>query len=262
VPLLAGNLLEPNKEEDMKNRLGLIVAATFLVVAAPATLPASDGAATPAEAQPNWGPTWNIVHTIGSGGFTTLSSSSAWSTDARAYRWSSTGGAFLASLPLPAGALIVALELEACDDGAGGYVQAMLMACPHRGSYDCDGYGVINTGTSETPGCDGFFAAVDPPQTVDNLVNTYMLYVLSSPGIDFRFLSVLVSYRLQISPAPVIATFPDVDPSYWAFQEIEALAASGITTGFPDGTFRPTNAVTRAQMATFLARALGLHWAY
>jgi len=41
---------------------------------------------------------------------------------------------------------------------------------------------------------------------------------------------------------------------------MEALAASGITVGYSDGTFRPTNPVTRAQMATFLARALGLHW--
>ena len=57
-------------------------------------------------------------------------------------------------------------------------------------------------------------------------------------------------------------TFPDVAPGYWAFQAIEALAAAGITTGFPDGEFKPTNPVTRAQMATFLARALGLHHPY
>jgi hypothetical protein len=36
---------------------------------------------------------------------------------------------------------------------------------------------------------------------------------------------------------------------------IEALAAAGITGGFPDGTFRPDTAVTRGQMATFLIRA-------
>jgi hypothetical protein len=53
----------------------------------------------------------------------------------------------------------------------------------------------------------------------------------------------------------------DVAPDFWAFQYIEALAASEITTGFPDGTFHPTEPVTRAQMATFLVRALGLHWA-
>jgi hypothetical protein len=75
-----------------------------------------------------------------------------------------------------------------------------------------------------------------------------------------RFFGAAVEWRRIISPAPGSATFPDVSASFWAFQEIEALAASGITTGFPDGTFRPTAPVTRAQMAAFLARALGLHW--
>ena len=69
-------------------------------------------------------------------------------------------------------------------------------------------------------------------------------------------------WRHTISAAPGVATFPDVAPGFWAFQKIEALAAAGITTGFPDGEFKPTAAVTRAQMATFLARALGLHHPY
>lgn len=66
--------------------------------------------------------------------------------------------------------------------------------------------------------------------------------------------------HLQISPAPGTATFPDVSTSHWAFQYVEALAASGITQGQPDGNFHPADPVTRAQMAAFLARALGLHW--
>lgn len=41
-------------------------------------------------------------------------------------------------------------------------------------------------------------------------------------------------------------------------EAIRRVAAAGITTGFPDGTFRPGAAVTRAQMATFLVRALDL----
>ena len=52
----------------------------------------------------------------------------------------------------------------------------------------------------------------------------------------------------------------DVAPGFWAFQQIEALTAAGITTGFPDGTYRPFDPVTRAQMAAFLARALGMEW--
>jgi hypothetical protein len=39
---------------------------------------------------------------------------------------------------------------------------------------------------------------------------------------------------------------------------INAVAAAGIAGGFPDGTFRPDAQVSRAQMASFLVRALGL----
>ena len=38
---------------------------------------------------------------------------------------------------------------------------------------------------------------------------------------------------------------------------IQSLAEANITTGYPDGTFRPQQTVTRAQMATFLTNALG-----
>ena len=39
---------------------------------------------------------------------------------------------------------------------------------------------------------------------------------------------------------------------------IESLAASNITSGYSDGTFRPDNPVTRGQMATFLAVGFGI----
>jgi secreted trypsin-like serine protease len=41
-------------------------------------------------------------------------------------------------------------------------------------------------------------------------------------------------------------------------QNINAVAEAGIAGGFADGTYKPTELVTRDQMATFLARALGL----
>jgi len=91
---------------------------------------------------------------------------------------------------------------------------------------------------------------------------SYQISIWTGNAADqsVQFFGAVVEWRRIISPAPAVATFPDVAPAFWAFQEIEALAASAITTGFPDGTFRPTAPVTRAQMATFLARALGLHW--
>lgn len=51
-------------------------------------------------------------------------------------------------------------------------------------------------------------------------------------------------------------TFSDVPKEYWAFEDIQILASNGITTGFKDGTFGPTDTITRAQFAVFLARAL------
>lgn len=76
---------------------------------------------------------------------------------------------------------------------------------------------------------------------------------LSFSGVDIWW------YR-QISPAPVTNTFTDVPTSHWAFQHIEALKASGITSGATPTTFNPSGTVSRAEMAVFLARALGLHW--
>jgi hypothetical protein len=51
-------------------------------------------------------------------------------------------------------------------------------------------------------------------------------------------------------------TFPDIRREHWASEEIESCQVAGIVGGYPDGHFSPTRAVTRAQMAVFLARAL------
>ncbi|BDG62176.1 S-layer homology domain-containing protein [Caldinitratiruptor microaerophilus] len=53
------------------------------------------------------------------------------------------------------------------------------------------------------------------------------------------------------------ATFPDVGGTKYADASAR-LAALNILAGFPDGTFRPNEPVTRAQMAAIAVRALGL----
>jgi len=65
---------------------------------------------------------------------------------------------------------------------------------------------------------------------------------------------------LPVSPAPPTATFNDVPTTHPFFQFIEALHASGITAGCSAAPplYCPDNPVTRAQMAVFLAKALGL----
>ncbi len=60
--------------------------------------------------------------------------------------------------------------------------------------------------------------------------------------------------------APASPTFTDVPTGYWAFQHIEALAASGITAGCGSGNYCPEQYVKRSEMAVFMSKALGLHW--
>jgi len=50
--------------------------------------------------------------------------------------------------------------------------------------------------------------------------------------------------------------FKDVPGGYWAKGYIEALASGNIIAGFPDGTFKPNEPVTRAQFATIVNKAL------
>ena len=51
-------------------------------------------------------------------------------------------------------------------------------------------------------------------------------------------------------------TFSDVPDSHFAHDFITWLFDNGITAGFPDGTYRPNNNVTRAEMAVFLLSKL------
>jgi polyhydroxybutyrate depolymerase len=57
--------------------------------------------------------------------------------------------------------------------------------------------------------------------------------------------------------APSSPTFSDVSPAHPFFREVEWLHAAGITTGWADGTFRPTSALSRSAFATLLWRVAG-----
>ncbi len=50
--------------------------------------------------------------------------------------------------------------------------------------------------------------------------------------------------------------FKDVPSNYWAQTFIQELATRNIIKGFPDGTFRPNDPVTRAQFAAMLNQAI------
>jgi len=52
------------------------------------------------------------------------------------------------------------------------------------------------------------------------------------------------------------AGFPDVPEGAWGHDEIYLLVANEICEGFPEGTYEPSWAMTRDQMAAYIARAL------
>ncbi len=53
-----------------------------------------------------------------------------------------------------------------------------------------------------------------------------------------------------------VASFTDVTGDAWYWPSIEAVHSEGLTTGYSDGTYRPDQALTRAEMAVFVLRAL------
>jgi S-layer homology domain len=99
----------------------------------------------------------------------------------------------------------------------------------------------------------------------DNTSCTYRVLVQlgTASGVcastSLWFYKARVQWMRTAPPAPAVATFPnDVPTSGQFFQEIEALAASGITLGCAAGSFCPDLPVTRRTMAAFLVRALAL----
>ena len=64
-------------------------------------------------------------------------------------------------------------------------------------------------------------------------------------------------YRLAGEPLfspPGSPTFPDVGTGHLFFAEIEWMADEGISTGYLDGTYRPSVAVSRQAMSAFMFR--------
>jgi hypothetical protein len=179
-----------------------------------------------------------------------------------------TGGRhiwFAAALDdVPAGAQIMGITLEGCDTNASHHVFFRLVTLPSGGTWS--GAGNLSTGIAPTPGCVIFGTPTNLQGSnifVDKLANTYLVNVaLTASDTSTSFRSVRVFYRLRVSPSPAVARFTDVPTTHIFFQWIEALAASGITGGCTSvpGGFCPNDPVTRAQMAVFLATALGLHF--
>ena len=66
----------------------------------------------------------------------------------------------------------------------------------------------------------------------------------------------VIAARFSDGAADDYATFSDVPNDYWATKEIAKAAKLGWIKGYTDGTFRPTNNITRAEVMTLVNRVL------
>ncbi len=76
-----------------------------------------------------------------------------------------------------------------------------------------------------------------------------------------KFAAVVAVAVLFAFAAPVFAAtnpFMDVPMNHWAYDAIGQLAAHGILSGYPDGTYKGKQPTTRYEMASALARALAV----
>lgn len=83
----------------------------------------------------------------------------------------------------------------------------------------------------------------------------HIAYMVGFPDGDFhpsesvtRAQVAQIFYRLlKTQSAGTRGAFSDVDEDAWYTQAVEALSALGIVSGYPDGTFRPNQAISRAE---------------
>ncbi len=236
--------------------------AAVLVVLAFAASPALAQSPS-APVSPHWGTGTEISYYVGAAAFHASGENSSVVDDGMgaAYLTNNTVQAW-APINLPQGALITGYDFYYYDAEAQYDIKCRLREVfsttggwlaigPYISSSGSGGWGSVSYDLSS------------PWWTVNNGAKSYQALVEAgnTAWVDnLKWHGVRVRYKLQVAPAPGVASFSDVPTSYWAFQWIEALKASGITQGVTPTTYEPESNVTRAQMAVFLAKALGLHW--
>jgi len=183
------------------------------------------------------------------------------------YSSSCIGLCFVAPVHLPAGASVQYIEIDYYDGSASGEVQANLGVCDITGescafqATDAGCATSICSGVGFAPGFSLSSGSFSTPFTVDNFLAKYELFAgNTSPDGSTAISQIIIGYRLQVSAAPALPTFTDVPTNSIYYQFIEALAAAGITGGCNQVPLQycPDRPITRAEMAVFLAKALGL----
>ncbi len=202
--------------------------------------------------------------------FQPVSSGEVWTYDANGYIYPAAFGTnfydLWAPVQLPSGSLVSFLDIYYGDTDPINDIGAEL--------WEFTGIlvpGAASIATAYSSGSNGFGLTTSVPfsYTVNNYGGnssggqlSVFIYTSGNAGNTREFKSVSLYWARQVSPAPATQTFNDVAPADFGYQYIEALAASGITGGCGGGSYCPNGTLTRAQMAVFLSKALGLYWPY
>ncbi|MBE9006870.1 DUF1565 domain-containing protein [Fortiea sp. LEGE XX443] len=112
-----------------------------------------------------------------------------------------------------------------------------------------------NLGTNENPG--GNLIRSNGRYDVNNATKTNTIVAVGNDIDQKRIFGQVDFVAATVEPpSGGSVAFKDVPSNFWAKSYIEALASQNIIAGFPDGTFKPNEPVTRAQFATIVTKAL------
>jgi len=230
----------------------------------------SDGP-PPDQRVPNVFGTQNNIMQIHASEFTPRDSNVTYGNNGFGYVYptaSDTGTPFWAPVILPSGVLVSYIDLYYYDNDAGNDIDARLQTYTGVGAGPPSTTALVTTtASSGTPGYGyAIGSLLFTPYQVNNNVQYNggsVLAALIDTGATtsaIAFRGVDIYWARQVSPSPATATFADVPLSSPQNKFVEALVSAGITAGCGGGNYCPNQAVTRGQMAVFLAQSLGLHF--
>jgi hypothetical protein len=184
------------------------------------------------------------------------------------FRTGGGGAFFVHEIILPPGALLESALAYVRDSSPTADIQVFI--CDTSRQTDtgltpgntCPGFGSTNGVPNDTVVLAPWNAPL-PTITGSTEHNYFVAVALSALDNTNSFSGVRLKWKRVVSPPPLVATFTDVPANHIFFQFIEALVKSGVTTGCTASPpqYCPDSFVTRGQMAVFISRALGLHWA-
>lgn len=102
-------------------------------------------------------------------------------------------------------------------------------------------------------------AVVDPLEKLQGRTVYTVMVTGKARAIDGVPTDLVRTATFLTERGPQPAFFSDVPPDHRFRLAIESLYDAGIVGGYPDGTFRPDDPTTRAQIATWLVLLLGIH---